>query len=129
MAADQHLQLDRARSLSLPGVALLSHKLRFRRWRFRRRLIGGKAHIDMVVTLVTSVTPAKRAACSPCDDLHRWVTAAGRAGVDAETGGGDVEPGLPTLQLAADDPAVRRRLLAPDGDPRFQTTKPAAIAK
>src|SRR4051794_22999949 len=57
-----------------------------------------------VVVLVAGVPPARRAGRSSFHDPHRWV-AARRAGADAETGGDDVEPELPSLQLAGDGPA------------------------
>src|SRR3954464_8877835 len=63
---------------------------------------------------------------SLCYNPYRWVTAARRAGADAETGGGEGGSELPALQLAGDDPASGRRLPAPAGDPGFQ---PAAVVQ
>src|SRR4051812_38361204 len=81
---------------------------------------GGRLMPCEVVALVAGVTPARRASRSPCDDPHRWVTAARRAGADAETGRDEVDPELPALQLAGDGPAAGHRLPAPAGDPGFQ---------
>jgi len=61
----------------------------------------------MVVAAMDGVTPARRAGRSSCDDPHRWVAAAQCVGADAETDGDNVEPKLPVLQLAVDEPAAR----------------------
>jgi hypothetical protein len=51
------------------------------------------------------------------------------AGADPQPGGGDVEPGLPALQLAADGSAAGCRSPAPAGDPGLETPEPAAVAE
>jgi hypothetical protein len=65
-----------------------------------------------------------------CHDPHRWAAVAQCVGADAKTtAGDDVEPELPALQLASDDPAVGCRLPAPAGDPGFKPADPAAAAQ
>jgi len=81
-----------------------------RRWGRERRLVRRRAHVDMMRRVEIVVTPAR------C------------AGTDAETGGDNVEPELPPLQLTGNGPAAGRRLPPPASDPGFQTAEPAAVA-
>jgi hypothetical protein len=75
----------------------------------------------------TGASPARCVGRSPCDDPHRRVAAARRAGADAETAGDNAEPECQPCNSPVTIQPLGG-LPAPAGDPGFQGAEPAAVA-